>query len=103
MVLERIVKSLTQTLMLVWIRFIKLLKKNKQKNYKTQKQQKTNHMDVNGLHKINYKQITTQKMSKYAVELVAIFQQPATKASWSSNFYIYYRQLRKKVLRVLIY
>ena len=40
--------------MLNWIRFIKLLKKNKQKNYKTQKQQKTIHTNVNGLHNTNY-------------------------------------------------
>ena len=37
-------------------------------------------------------------MSKSTVELGASFQQTATKASWSSNFYIYYRQIRHKVL-----
>jgi len=57
-------------------------------------------MDVNGLHKINYIQITTQKMSKSTVEPVAIFQQTATNASWSSNFYIYYKQIRNKVLSI---
>ena len=39
-------------------------------------------------------------MSKSMVELVAIFQQTATKASWSSNFYIYYKHLRNKILTI---
>jgi len=37
-------------------------------------------------------------MSKSMVKPVAIFQQPVTKASWTSNSYIYYKQLRNKVL-----
>ena len=39
-------------------------------------------------------------MSKSMVEPVAIFQQIATKASWSPNFYIYYRQIRHRVLSI---
>ena len=39
-------------------------------------------------------------MSKSTVEPVAIFQQTATNASWSSNFYIYYKQIRNKVLSI---
>ena len=57
-------------------------------------------MNVNGLHKLNYIQITTQKVSKSMVEPVAIFQQIATKASWNSNFYIYYKQIRNKILSI---
>ena len=41
-------------------------------------------------------------MSKSTVEPIAISQQPATKASWSSNFYIYYKQFRNKVLSIYI-
>ena len=34
------------------------------------------------------------------VEPIAISQQPTTKASWSSNLYIYYKQFRNKVLSI---